>query len=892
MPAREQILELNSEHIDLQRIGISDASDVTTVLIAGDTLAPAAPSGETANSAVGGAKIEWINPSLNADGTACTDQRWAFIYYSTTSPVDITSDSSYVIAAKAGTNSAYTDTNVTIGDTMYYKITAVDGNSNESLPSGEVSANGGGSGTLTDIPDDADTYVFDDSFETEGVGAGDGVIGIIFQIPQSTWSNFDRYRLWRAINSGSGFGAWAEIEPINSTAYMDKGLNTSYYYKYKATIVGGETESTDADYATNNGNGGDGGAGYRPNQTNNSVLDGTVLVGNLVSANEVRGEHFYAQSYLAINDPTFGNDGIQLEYNGGNPRAYVGDGASAYWNFSGTELTWKAAHSELDASGNLIATSVDLTGAITASSGSIGSFTIGTYLYTGTKTAYNDANAGVHLGSDGIGIGNNVFTVSSAGALVATSATITGAITASSGSIGGFTIGASALTAGTGATAVGMAPGAYPFYAGNVTAASAPFRVTSAGALVATSATITGAITASSGTIGGFTVDSTEGLYAGAVATRIQMKVGTGLWLGATAFAGAPFKVSPAGAVTCSNITVTGGVVGGFTPDAVEGIYVGAGVTRVQMKPGAGIWCGATAIGDAPFNVTNAGVLTATSATITGAITASSGTVGSFTIGTYLYTGSKTAYNDVNAGVHLGSDGLGIGDNVFTVSAAGALVATSGTIGGFTINSADGLYSGTGAARVQMSVGSGFWAGATVIGDAPFNVTTAGTLTANDIIAKGSFASAVSGTARIEIGNTAGYLEVMDSSNITRIDANYLGFTTYASDGTTILAFIPTVTGTTYATSAYFAHNQVSIKNSLVVGTVSENNPSEALYVSGNQYLSGALAFGSGTTAGVLVVGDHGGAALDQVVNVCYGTGSPPAASSTTIGALFVKYIA
>jgi len=46
-------------------------------------------------------------------------------------------------------------------------------------------------------------------------------------------------------------------------------------------------------------------------------------------------------------------------------------------------------------------------------------------------------------------------------------------------------------------------------------------------------------------------------------------------------------------------------------------------------------------------------------------------------------------------------------------------------------------------------------------------------------------------------------------------------------------------------------------------------------------------ALGSGA-----VSADHGTAATDQVVNVCYGTGSPPTANTTTIGALFVKYTA
>lgn len=44
--------------------------------------------------------------------------------------------------------------------------------------------------------------------------------------------------------------------------------------------------------------------------------------------------------------------------------------------------------------------------------------------------------------------------------------------------------------------------------------------------------------------------------------------------------------------------------------------------------------------------------------------------------------------------------------------------------------------------------------------------------------------------------------------------------------------------------------------------------------------------------AETIVVADHGAAATDEVVNVCYGVGAPPAAATTTIGALFIKYIA
>ena len=46
-------------------------------------------------------------------------------------------------------------------------------------------------------------------------------------------------------------------------------------------------------------------------------------------------------------------------------------------------------------------------------------------------------------------------------------------------------------------------------------------------------------------------------------------------------------------------------------------------------------------------------------------------------------------------------------------------------------------------------------------------------------------------------------------------------------------------------------------------------------------------ALGSGCVAQ-----DHGTATTDQIINVCYGTGDPPDASTTTEGALFIKYTA
>ena len=77
-----------------------------------------------------------------------------------------------------------------------------------------------------------------------------------------------------------------------------------------------------------------------------------------------------SQASININDTVFGNQGVQLQYNAGTPRTYVGDGSNAYVKFDGTKLTWKAANSELDASGNLTITSATVSGSITITGGS------------------------------------------------------------------------------------------------------------------------------------------------------------------------------------------------------------------------------------------------------------------------------------------------------------------------------------------------------------------------------------------------------------------------------------------------------------------------------------------------------------------------------------------
>ena len=79
---------------------------------------------------------------------------------------------------------------------------------------------------------------------------------------------------------------------------------------------------------------------------------------------------------ITINSSTFGNSGIQLEYNSGTPRFHVGDPSGKFIQFDGTNITMDAGNFSLDSSGNITATNVDLSGDISATTGDIGGFTI------------------------------------------------------------------------------------------------------------------------------------------------------------------------------------------------------------------------------------------------------------------------------------------------------------------------------------------------------------------------------------------------------------------------------------------------------------------------------------------------------------------------------------
>lgn len=198
-----------------------------------------------------------------------------------------------------------------------------------------------------------------------------------------------------------------------------------------------------------------------------------------------------------------------------------------------------------------------------------------------------------------------------------------GAITSTSGAIGGWTIGANALSAGSGATTVGFdttATGAddIRIYAGDATPASAPFRVTEAGVLTATS-----------GTIGGWTISATRiSAGTGAATVGLDSTVTGGddirIFAGSATMASAPFRVTEAGVLTAAS-----GTIGGWTIGA-NALSAGSGATTVGFDTTATgaddirIYAGDATPASAPFRVTEAGAVTGSNMTITGGDVAAS----------------------------------------------------------------------------------------------------------------------------------------------------------------------------------------------------------------------------------------------------------------------------
>jgi len=235
---------------------------------------------------------------------------------------------------------------------------------------------------------------------------------------------------------------------------------------------------------------------------------------------------------------------------------------------------------------------VTVRGTIYATAGEIGGWSI--------ASAYIAKDTGTDATSAGLAPNDYPFY---AGAVYANRAgapfrvTPAGALHAESGDIAGWTIASGHLYAGSGANRAGMQPAFYPFYAGSETQSSAPFRVDTAGQLVASSANITGTIDANAGHIGSLDVDGV--LTVGASAPYIQID-GPNKRIQSSSYAAglAGFRIGQSGDAEFNNVHVRGSLTTAvFVQDLIDAragtmlIVQSAGALDDDaVVPGSGTW--------------------------------------------------------------------------------------------------------------------------------------------------------------------------------------------------------------------------------------------------------------------------------------------------------------
>jgi len=181
------------------------------------------------------------------------------------------------------------------------------------------------------------------------------------------------------------------------------------------------------------------------------------------------------------------------------------------------------------------------------------------------------------------------------------------------------------------------------------------------------------------------------------------------------------------GLVVKGNITATSGYIGNSSQGfEITSTAMRNGMTSLSDTSHTGIYLGTDgiALGQGKFKVTSAGVLTARSGYI------GNGTNG-FTIGdSNIRNGMNSLTDTTNNGVYIGTNGIALGAGKFKVTSAGAITATSGAIGGFTIT-ASSLYNGMSSLS---STSDGVYIGTDgiALGGGKFKVTRDGSLEAEN----------------------------------------------------------------------------------------------------------------------------------------------------------------
>ena len=228
--------------------------------------------------------------------------------------------------------------------------------------------------------------------------------------------------------------------------------------------------------------------------TGSAVLfDGGKIGGFTIDADEIKsGTNIGLDSTnkkLTINDTTFGNEGIQLEYNGGTPRLYVGDGSNEFFKYDGTNIDIRTQ--KLNASGSSIILKSsdfylgDSSNFVSGSGGNLSIFSTGDTTLSGSSITLSTPKFFMGEVSQFISGSNGNIEISSSNFHLQPDGNVimSGTVTAGAGEIGGFTLSDTEISA-----------------SGLVLKAS--------GQMTASAVSMSGMINASSGQIGNFAIDS------------------------------------------------------------------------------------------------------------------------------------------------------------------------------------------------------------------------------------------------------------------------------------------------------------------------------------------------------------------------------------------------
>lgn len=284
----------------------SDWSEELKIEAAQDLIAPLAPSGFALSSVAEGIELTWTNPTLNFDGTDCNDLAWIAVYRKADSgSIDPDDPGSYDKRTLIQGES-YIFPSTATGTTFYFLLTALDRTGNESEVTSELDEEPGAAvSEPTAIPDDATGLIFKDAIGGDGVVSGHAMLGIAFNAPADAWVNFDRYRLWWQYSTDGSIwrdedgvqDQWTEIASVDRRGFLHKGLDSTgaKAYRYKATVKATDgTESSTADTA--------GGAATTADAADNTdVVAITIFAMNIVCLGEVTANDITCTNLAAIN---------------------------------------------------------------------------------------------------------------------------------------------------------------------------------------------------------------------------------------------------------------------------------------------------------------------------------------------------------------------------------------------------------------------------------------------------------------------------------------------------------------------------------------------------------------------------------------------------------------